>query len=148
MYSKASIPGSSREGSITVTLNTFTLPSKINVLIYNYKDSILVNPNEYIIPEKCTEASITAKKCIQADLGKFLIDTTKGSQITNILNEFWDLKETKIGLNFTYTISDVGYYCLFMASESSSDFDATAEFVNPFGLLPAIEYPKLPVLIY
>ena len=50
-------------------------------------------------------------------------------------------------LNLTYSVNETGYYCALALSEYS-EFIATAEFINPYGQLPAWEYPKLIVRLF
>lgn len=92
----------------------------------------------------CNEGAVEKGDCKKEDLGKFIIkDGIQGTSIETWkveLNSGNNYEDTKI-----YDIKETGYFCVSSQVYKPIDaqFTGTVEWINPYGLLPASEYPKM-----
>ncbi|CAG8724819.1 4007_t:CDS:10, partial [Dentiscutata erythropus] len=137
MYYKNDIPGSGSDSIITVK---YDQSSKTNVaaIVYDWPDNDKFGHSKVYI---CDQNAIAAKYCPQSQLGGFIVNTNQTSSIVT-----YTFNATKNGQSFTYTINRTGYYCVAALPSPISDmkFLVTVDWKNPYGELPAMDYPKLP----
>ncbi|CAG8775940.1 4589_t:CDS:2, partial [Racocetra persica] len=137
MYFKNDIPGGGSDSIITVKYDKNS-HTNVAAIVYEWPDNEKFGyPKVYI----CDQNAIAAKYCPQSQLGGFIVTTNKTSSIvTHVFNS------TKGGQSFTYTINRTGYYCVAALPSPISDqqFIVTVGWKNPYGELPALDYPKLP----
>ena len=122
----------------------------INILIFDSRDQDLVldpSTNKMVICGSFN--TIETGACSKNDKGKFVVNQT-GTPTSTILNELYHfngLYTNKTGnerVEYLYQVNTTGFYCTIAVSMTDVPFNATVEYDNPYGLLPAIEYPKLP----
>ncbi|CAG8557665.1 25716_t:CDS:2, partial [Racocetra persica] len=141
MYDKAAIPGGT-DSKITLK---YVKSSEINaaVIIFEYSDFDSIG---YHSGEKkdliCNNHTIKEKHCLESEFGNFIYNKNASSIDTHVFN---DTKKDQI---YTYQVNKTGFYCV--AALSSPDLNKTSYFMikvdwrNPYGELPASDYPKLP----
>ena len=152
VYSQNAIPGGTASPGIYLSIPSS--PSNtdfdISYLIYEWDDTSFLGKSNSNGVEWLTcggEADNTAvldHLCNETERGKFLVKD--GNYSAPIVTEMFQLK------NFTtqyYPVTKTGWYCViayvpfFIAGLPSVDFQIEIE--NPYGLMPAIGYPLLPV---
>ncbi|TPX39806.1 hypothetical protein SeMB42_g03850 [Synchytrium endobioticum] len=152
MYSRSSIPGAAGQGTISLLVNYVHSSTSINILIFDSRDQDLVlHPptNQLVI---CgTADTIKSGACPESDKGKVIVNTTSSHPPTSaILNELHHFNAQYLNrtgtdvVRFSYQVNTTGFYCVAAMSMQNIPFIATVEWENPYGQLPAIEYPKLP----
>ena len=92
----------------------------------------------------CDEEAITQRLCNASSYGEFLV-SSQGND-TSIFTAAVHLNKSKESA--LYKVDNTGYYCVSILpanrdNESISTFDAWIEWKNPYGSLPAGDYPKL-----
>ncbi|KAJ3080639.1 hypothetical protein HK102_002912, partial [Quaeritorhiza haematococci] len=160
MYAQSSIPGARANGSISVSLDKIDLPVNITFLIFNYQDDRLLHtiPNDPVNYAVCDDYRIQDQLCPPENWGKFVVKEKddKGPAVGPILNEvqFVNTTEELQKLRTKYIIAETAYYCVIVlpivpvvggVRAPEIPFTATVTYENPYGLLPAVEYPKLPL---
>ncbi|CAG8642866.1 23206_t:CDS:10 [Cetraspora pellucida] len=143
MYFKNDIPGGGSDSIITVKYDKKS-NTDVAVIVYEWPDNenfgypVDSGANKIYI---CDQNAIAANYCPQSQLGGFIVTSNKTSSIvTHVFNT------TKSGQSFTYTINRTGYYCVAALPSPITDqrFLVTVDWKNPYGELPALDYPKLP----
>lgn len=90
----------------------------------------------------CNPENVSAGNCNETHLGEYIVSANVNKESHNIVHtQVVDLKDPK---PFNYPIKNTGYYCIFTAEYTRSDYEAIVEFRNAFGELPAAQIPKLP----
>ena len=150
MYSRIDWGGPT-EPFIKVDLKSFdstnpaTGNASVSLIIFEYKDIDQLGVTDadgrkrYI----CDETLVNEGLCTSEQLYQFIVEdniTTYANVKTTVL--------TDLGTNdFSYLVSETGYYCIAAYNPSYSDglndFDMTVNFHNAFGNLPASEIPLL-----
>lgn len=92
----------------------------------------------------CDEEAITQRLCNASSYGEFLVSS--GDSHSSIFTTAIHLNKSEESA--LYKVDNTGYYCVSILpanrdNESISTFDATIEWRNPYGNLPAGDYPKL-----
>ncbi|PWN48318.1 hypothetical protein IE53DRAFT_370721, partial [Violaceomyces palustris] len=110
----------------------------------------------------CTTQAMAQKLCEEKDLGKFIVDESKGPT-PSILNQRIDFGTDGQPKTISYPVNQTGYYCLgatvvpltSLPVDSNTKanihaaFKGRVTFNNSFkGNLPAAEYPKLSFYFY
>ena len=141
--------------------NSISVPSSnYSLLIFNFLDqpaltgeeeSGTLNVNLFRI---CgTEGTIENGACTANEAGLFVVNKTH-KLVAPIHNEVVTVRQDASrsvsnggGLAMSsYIVQETGYYCIVVfPAVFDNAFDATLEFKNPYGLLPATDYPKLPL---
>ncbi|KAJ3041773.1 hypothetical protein HDV00_008663 [Rhizophlyctis rosea] len=141
LYGPGDIPGHSKDnGSLTITFPTVAESVNITVLAFNFLDYKLVVDNNYGI-DIC---GITLTSCKPEDRGKAVI--RDGPRTAEILNQVVEFDApTDLDLPVTYQVTETGFYCVVLVeTPRGSDYEAEVKILNPYGALPAADYPKLP----
>ncbi|TPX35005.1 hypothetical protein SmJEL517_g02519 [Synchytrium microbalum] len=150
MYALSAIPGASGEGTINLRFDYVSTASNLNILIYDSRDQeLLEDPDTHRMVICGAGDTITSGNCSAENKGKFMVRNTRPptSSILNELYHFDGVYANKTGsavVKYSYQVNITGFYCVAAVSMADSTFLATVEWDNPYGLLPAIEYPKLP----
>ncbi|KXN71969.1 hypothetical protein CONCODRAFT_56887 [Conidiobolus coronatus NRRL 28638] len=134
---------------ITLTSKNKNANMEVSLAVLNWKDrqNFCYTPADSLFGEQqciCTEKAVEDKQCGKEDFGKFVIkDRADGTSIQTWkveLNSDNNYEDSR-----TYDVKETGYFCV--SSEVYKPIDAqytgTVEWINPYGLLPASEYPKM-----
>ncbi|KAJ8655827.1 hypothetical protein O0I10_008491 [Lichtheimia ornata] len=148
VWSKGSIPGG-QDAFIKVDFADSS-QGKTALLVYEWQDFDLVGRtlgNDTVGGRKkvvCDEEAITQRLCNASSYGEFLVSS--GDSHSSIFTTAIHLNKSEESA--LYKVDNTGYYCVSILpanrdNESISTFDATIEWRNPYGNLPAGDYPKL-----
>ncbi|KAI9100681.1 lung seven transmembrane receptor-domain-containing protein [Phlyctochytrium arcticum] len=140
MYGPGAVPGSNNVGTIKPLFRDYPTKSNISLLVYNYDDEALVAPNGKF--ERCENP---AQNCT---LGTWITKSIDTSSILNVLVNIDYILSTgaQVWAEPVYNATRTGVYC-FVAKPFQGVLDPNelpVHVMNPYGELPAIEYPKLP----
>jgi hypothetical protein len=134
-----------KQASITVDFIKYAPDASINTLIFNAID----DKSLHVLDDNnggfsiCKQTNVDRNECSTDDINKIIV---RGNLSTKILNNYYQVKDSKPS-SVNYTVEKTGYYCTLVysrAKTTSNELVAQLTFVNSFGLIPAIEYPKLP----
>ncbi|GBB95326.1 hypothetical protein RclHR1_02510020 [Rhizophagus clarus] len=146
MYQKSAIVGG-KDSVIALKLNPDDSATTGNVatVIAEWKDYYkigykLEDGKEVLI---CTQDAIDMNYCSESQKNNFIIPINETTSIvTHLFNT-----SSKDTYTFNYPINKTGFYCV-AASPIDENTDVqylvTVDWRNPYGELPASEYPKLP----
>ncbi|RIB14974.1 lung seven transmembrane receptor-domain-containing protein [Gigaspora rosea] len=144
MYYKNDIPGGGSDSIITVNYDKAS-KTDVAAIVYEWPDNgkvgRSVGPGGTSKVYICDQNAVLANYCPQSQLSGFIVT---GNQTASIVTHTFNA--TKNGQSFTYTINRTGYYCVAALPSplSDSQFLVTVDWKNPYGELPAMDYPKLP----
>ncbi|CAG8590964.1 630_t:CDS:10, partial [Acaulospora colombiana] len=141
MFAKSAIPGGS-DPKITV-LYSKNSHSNTAVIVYEWADDSNFGADyngekEYI----CTDENISRKLCPESQRGQFIVLKNHTSIFTTTF------QTSNKDQSISYDVNKTGYYCVAALSVPVNIFDetflVTVDWRNPYGELPAADYPKLP----
>ncbi|CAB4406068.1 unnamed protein product [Rhizophagus irregularis] len=90
----------------------------------------------------CDKAAIELNFCSESQENNFIVPI---NETTSIVTHFFNLK-SKDTYTFNYPINKTAFYCVATSPVNNDDtqYFVTIDWQNPYGELPASEYPKLP----
>ncbi|KND04592.1 uncharacterized protein SPPG_00311 [Spizellomyces punctatus DAOM BR117] len=146
MYGPGSVPGANKDGTLRPIFSSIPPATNISLLIYNYQDIEVLADNGGLF-QICGEGrTIVDNKCTEADRGKWVV--RNGTTTSTILNRIVDVDALPANptLRVNYPVTQTGFYCIVALPVAGriDDYAMPVQVENPYGLLPAIEYPKLP----
>ncbi|KAJ1557254.1 hypothetical protein HK405_000439, partial [Cladochytrium tenue] len=163
MWAHNALPGFSLNSTISLRFLDVSYPANITVLIYNYLDQdLLVNATAERAVTCGEPNTITAGLCTESQRGTYIIrnDTAPVAPIFNEVASFGSSFPTDdSGLSVykaVYHVDVTGYYCVvvdglvtvenatYVDTSYTTIFTAFVSYDNPYGELPAADYPKLP----
>ncbi|CAG8513671.1 14174_t:CDS:2 [Acaulospora morrowiae] len=138
MFAKSAIPGGS-DPKIEVTYSKES-PSDAAVIVYEWADNnnfgVDVDEGKKYI---CDDTAIKQNLCSESELGKFIVSKGQTSILTSTF------KVAGKDQSISYPVNKTGYYCVAALSLlKGGDFLVVIDWRNPYGELPAADYPKLP----
>ncbi|KAI9313110.1 lung seven transmembrane receptor-domain-containing protein [Dichotomocladium elegans] len=149
VWAKGSIPGG-QNPFIKVTFQKES-KGKSALLMYEWRDFDnigKINNRTGELQYTCDDEAIAQKLCDASSYGQFLINNV--DENTSIFTTAIDFSKTPTSENegALYKVNETGYYCVTiipanLENETLSSFDAWVEWKNPYGNLPAADYPKL-----
>jgi len=91
--------------------------------------------------------AIANNYCPESQRNQFIVP--ENANETSIVTHFFNISSEDTLETIKYPIKKTGYYCVvvFPISNTEGEFTISIEWRNPYGELPASEYPKLPVSI-
>ncbi|KAI8589609.1 lung seven transmembrane receptor-domain-containing protein [Geranomyces variabilis] len=144
MYGPGAVVGQNKNGTISPDFSSVQSTGPIAFLLFDYeRDNFAVSPFESW-PTICGDGNtIDTGRCAEADRGTFIIDRTKAPSAYNVAVNVSSLGSSK---PVAYDITRTGFYCLVALSQSDkyNSVEVAVTVQNPYGLLPATDYPKLP----
>jgi hypothetical protein len=112
------------------------------------------NLREKVLASVCTQVAMDNDYCHENDLNKFIVsvptDLEPGANILSFSDTFPQFNKS-MSLSRVDSVDKMGVYCVRMEAvdeatpQYQQEFTATVAFKNPYGLLPAADYPLLPV---
>ncbi|KAJ3145191.1 hypothetical protein HDU89_007512 [Geranomyces variabilis] len=144
MYGPGAVVGQNKNGTISPDFSSVQSTGPVAFLLFDYeRDNFAVSPFESW-PTICGDGNtIDTGRCAEADRGTFIIDRTKAPSAYNVAVNVSSLGSSK---PVAYDITRTGFYCLVALSQSDkyNSVEVAVTVQNPYGLLPATDYPKLP----
>ncbi|KAJ3180147.1 hypothetical protein HDU85_004150 [Gaertneriomyces sp. JEL0708] len=133
----------SKNGTITALFTSLkdSQSHRLSVLIFNYLDAALTLDPDTYQPSICGERDTIKKgECSREDLDKWIV--RNGPKHSEIMSVIVDSRNTT---QVSYDVQESGLYCISIlpSNMQAGDFDVPVEVTNPYGKMPAIEYPKL-----
>ena len=91
----------------------------------------------------CSQAAIDNGYCSESQRDNFIVPE---NETTSIVTHLFDGNSND---TFEYPINETGFYCVVTGRlDENTQYLITVDWQNPFGELPASEYPKLPVSVF
>ncbi|EXX75681.1 Ptm1p [Rhizophagus irregularis DAOM 197198w] len=149
MFEKSAIVGG-KNSVISLKLNPDNKVTTGNVaaVVAEWKDYYkighkLEDGKEILI---CDQAAIDLNFCSKSQENNFIVPI---NETTSIVTHFFNLK-SKDTYTFNYPINKTAFYCVATSPVNNDDtqYFVTIDWQNPYGELPASEYPKLPASFY
>ena len=143
---------------VEIEIKPVSSAGKLAAAVFNFKDRFHIQAEELAPDYKlCSNTDIVNEVCKESELEKFHVKDAKSN--IPILNELikWSSDERihsentslfRGGFKLKYLVQETGYYCIFLGSDQSKeglDFKAIFKVNNPYGQLPAIFLPALPL---
>ncbi|CAG8510650.1 17327_t:CDS:2, partial [Dentiscutata heterogama] len=134
MFDKAAIPGGA-DPKITLKYDKIS-EIGTSVVVYEYSDSGSIGYFEE------GEATIKNHHCTDSQLNSIVFNKDASS----IVDHVFYFNSTGEDRSFIYHVNKTGFYCVAALSfeGKGGDFMIRIDWRNPYGELPASDYPKLP----
>ncbi|KAI8842995.1 lung seven transmembrane receptor-domain-containing protein [Chytridium lagenaria] len=142
MWGPSSIPGASKNGSITLSFTELLPPIRFAVLVYNYEDERHLRNRTTGLAMLCDSTSLQQGLCSANDTKPFIVQDHDAfiSPLMDIAVNFSIVPKDIQTLK--YDVYQTGLYCV-VVDPTSGDLESL-NVENPYGKLRGIEYPKLP----
>ncbi|KAJ1922682.1 hypothetical protein IWQ60_006372 [Tieghemiomyces parasiticus] len=126
-----------------------TTATRVSVVVFNWLDQYhlgVPNPlnNNLTKVYVCTDDAIELGLCDRTTYGQMLVDDPNGLA-SPMISRYIDLAQTDAGgLEdiISYPVSETGIYCVDVLG-NGGQFRGEVQWINPYGSLPAIDYPKI-----
>ncbi|CAG8731150.1 15595_t:CDS:2, partial [Gigaspora margarita] len=133
MFDKAAIPGGTNP-KITLKYDKIS-DANASVVVFEYSDFSSIG---YFSKG---EASIFQNHCSESQLGSIIFDKNASSITTHVF-----ISTATSDQSYIYHVNKTGFYCVaaLPSNKTSQNFIIKIDWRNPYGELPASDYPKLP----
>ncbi|KAI8920272.1 lung seven transmembrane receptor-domain-containing protein [Powellomyces hirtus] len=138
MYGPSAVPGQSKMGTISPDFSgrpqDYYKNKAFALLVFDYE-------SDTVATQICDGNAIATGKCTDGDRGKWVIDTKTTAPYLNAFVNVSALPPT-----LAFEVPKTGFYCV-VAYPTGTDvapYDVDFKVANPYGLLPAADFPKLP----
>ncbi|CAI2163193.1 1817_t:CDS:2 [Funneliformis geosporum] len=145
MYEKSAIPGGT-DPYVTLKWRSDSKDDAA-VAIFEWKDIVKIGHEEKNDQNKiyiCDDDAIKNKYCPESQRNNFIVPENE----TSIVTHFFNASSKGTLKTIRYPIEKTGYYCAVAFpipfDNKESEYFVTVDWRNPYGELPAAEYPKLP----
>ncbi|CAJ0768370.1 6428_t:CDS:10 [Entrophospora sp. SA101] len=146
MFDKESIPN----GVAPLILLKYNVDSLQDAatIIYEWSDRDkigAISPGDDSRTYICDGTAIEKKYCSSEDLGRIIVNSNQTNY--EIIRQTFDPAGEDSSSPIKYEVKKSGYYCaaaLPVPPTQLGEFTVTVEWHNPYGELPASDYPKLP----
>ncbi|KAJ1976441.1 hypothetical protein H4R34_003977 [Dimargaris verticillata] len=146
IYGSGSTYNSYRPAQINVTFPTGQ-SGGVSVVIFNWLDQLHLGVQPFSDTTTrlyvCNQEAIDLKLCTDAERGQMLITSpeTAGNPIHTEYVDLTKAAEASTPFVVSYTVNETGIYCVDVMA--STPFHAESLWINPYGNLPAMDFPKL-----
>ncbi|RUP02224.1 lung seven transmembrane receptor-domain-containing protein [Jimgerdemannia flammicorona] len=142
------------ESSTSFTFGDFS-KGTVALIIYEQQDLQYIGasrPNSTEIQYICDDSAVASNLCTNSTLGSFIVTLPASvpQNATSIRTKNFDfVNNSGVEQGESYLVNHTGYYCtailttILEGGPMFSTFSAVVEWQNPYGELPAVEYPKL-----
>ncbi|RKP38768.1 lung seven transmembrane receptor-domain-containing protein, partial [Dimargaris cristalligena] len=156
IYGTNTVLGSFRPALVNVSFNTGS-SAQVALVVFNWLDQDhLGKPNPASTPANptpkvfvCTDDAMTLLLCDRSEYGQILVSDPQTTH-SPILTRYVDLAAITDAADLTnilsYPVAETGIYCVeavSFRSPSPESFSGEVQWINPYGNLPAVSYPKI-----